>query len=679
VAAGRAPDHSPIKARSFRANSWFGGDFVNLAGNRNLCWAFALAEGSILLIEAEHSPGVAWEPNAAGPEPSMGERIDAFDWAATPLGPRESWPQSLKTLTALMLSAAQPMFMAWGPQKTWLYNDAFVPILGRKHPSALGRPGLDEVWLEARGDLAPLFDQVFSGKPVQMDDFAIDLDRRGRMEEAHFSFSYTPAVDETGLVAGLFGVCTETTEQVLELRRRQNAEAALDEASQAAEAAAERVSLALKAGAIVGTWVWDIRADRLLADAQFAASFGLEPERCRQGLPLETVMASIHSEDRDRVVAAIDQALGRAGPYRCEYRVLRADGAYRWIEASGEVELDVEGRAIRFPGVLVDVHDRRATEEALVNAERLLRTFMQAAPGVIYAKDRQGRLLFGNRGVAELLGVPAEQFVGRTDMELIEDKDEAALVMANDRRVMETGLAEQTEERVTYPDGTEAWWHSTKAPLLDEAGMVVGLIGSSVDITDRRRAEEHRGLLLNELNHRVKNTLAVVQGLARQTFRNADNPQRASESFENRLTALSRAHNLLTDSNWKSAELRDIIVDQLGELGGRAVVKGPRVPLPPQVAVSVALALHELGTNATKYGALSNDSGRVAIVWEIGRDGWLTLRWQETGGPPVSPPERRGFGSRLIERALAFELGGEVQIDYSPQGVVCEIRTPLPG
>lgn len=150
----------------------------------------------------------------------MGARLRAHDWSRTPLGAPARWPQSLKTLVALMLASEHPMFMAWGPSQTWLYNDPFIPIMGDKHPQRLGLHALDQVWSEARTVLAPLFDRVFAGTPVQMDDFALELDRHGRLEEAHFAFSYTPARDESGQVAGLFGVCIETTALVLADRRR---------------------------------------------------------------------------------------------------------------------------------------------------------------------------------------------------------------------------------------------------------------------------------------------------------------------------------------------------------------------------------------------------------------------------------------------------------------------------
>jgi two-component sensor histidine kinase len=174
----------------------------------------------------------------------------------------------------------------------------------------------------------------------------------------------------------------------------------------------------------------------------------------------------------------------------------------------------------------------------------------------------------------------------------------------------------------------------------------------------------------------VKNTLAVVQGIARQSFR--DEARASLDVFEARLAALSRAHNLLTDADWKAADLRDIVLDQLTQAGARVQATGPSVLLAPQIAVNLALALHELGANATKYGALSNDSGRVEISWRVESDPFaLRLRWEEAGGPTVQPPGRRGFGSRMIERALSAEPGGVVQIAYPPTGVVCDIHASL--
>ena len=264
-------------------------------------------------------------------------------------------------------------------------------------------------------------------------------------------------------------------------RRTMEAEAAL---------AADRAQLALDAGAIIGTWVWHVPEDRFIGDERFAASFGLDAEACRRGMPTAPVFRAIHPDDVEHVRAVVTDALARGGPYRCEYRVRGADGRERWIEANGRVELDADGQALRFPGVLLDIEQRRRTQAERDRAETLLRTFIEAVPGVAYAKDREGRFLMANRGTAELLGLPPDRFIGRTDIDVLANRAEAEAITANDRRIMDAGVVEQIEEAVQLADGTPAFWWSTKAPLRDGSGAVVGLIGASVDITDRKRMED---------------------------------------------------------------------------------------------------------------------------------------------------------------------------------------------
>jgi PAS domain S-box-containing protein len=272
--------------------------------------------------------------------------------------------------------------------------------------------------------------------------------------------------------------------------------------------AAERLQLALDTGAIVGTWVWDVAADHFSADDRFARTFGLSAKVCAQGLALEEAMASVHPQDRPRVEAAVFETLGNGGHYRCEYRVLQSDGSYRWIEANGHVEFDAAGRPQRFPGVLLDIQKRRSAEAERDRMTHLLRTFTAAVPGVVYAKDRQGRMLVANRGTTELIGKPPEQYIGRTDLEFLEDKVQARVIMETDRRIMEGRHTQEVEEEVRLPDGTAATWLSLKTPLLDEEGEVIGLIGSSIDVTARKKAEAAVLELNQTLEERVRTAIA---------------------------------------------------------------------------------------------------------------------------------------------------------------------------
>jgi two-component sensor histidine kinase len=224
---------------------------------------------------------------------------------------------------------------------------------------------------------------------------------------------------------------------------------------------------------------------------------------------------------------------------------------------------------------------------------------------------------------------------------------------------------------------------STNAnPRFSKSGEFLGMIGVNVDITQQREVEERLKLLLAELNHRVKNTLAVVQAIAHQTFRAGGVGSESRKAFEGRLIALAAAHNLLTQSNWESASLHAIATDTLNSQGvdsRRASVDGPHVELTPKQALALALALHELCTNATKYGALSNDTGRIAIEWGREAERGLKISWKERDGPLVSPPGRRGFGSRLIEQSLARDLDARVVLDFRPEGVCCTIDAAAAG
>ena len=247
-------------------------------------------------------------------------------------------------------------------------------------------------------------------------------------------------------------------------------------------------------------------------------------------------------------------------------------------------------------------------------------------------------------------------------------------------RAIETGEDFDVEYRSLRPNG-EIGWILARGRAAFENGVAVRLAGISLDITERRNAEERQRLLLDELNHRVKNTLASVQSIALQTRRSVASPSAFSETFIERIHALARAHDLLTESAWQGASLADVITRTLalqvdGEEPSRVAAGGPAIRLGPNAAVTLNMAFHELATNALKYGALSAAAGRVDIAWRVdGED--LTLDWREAGGPPVNLPTLRGFGSRLIEQAMTRELGGEARLSFLRNGLWCHMRLPL--
>jgi two-component sensor histidine kinase len=240
--------------------------------------------------------------------------------------------------------------------------------------------------------------------------------------------------------------------------------------------------------------------------------------------------------------------------------------------------------------------------------------------------------------------------------------------------------AEAIAER---PDGSRVPFIPYPTPLRDAAGNLVGAINMLVDITDRKEAENRQKLLIDELNHRVKNTLATVQSLARQTARHVEGLPDFIQTFEARILAIARAHDLLTKRHWQQAPLgaliQEVIAPMIDEKAERITVEGPLVALNARAALSITMSLNELATNAAKYGSLSAGKGSLAISWAL-RDEegetFLDLQWEERGGPLVTPPTRRGFGTRLMERCVERDLDGEFDLVFAPEGVRCLMAIP---
>jgi len=242
------------------------------------------------------------------------------------------------------------------------------------------------------------------------------------------------------------------------------------------------------------------------------------------------------------------------------------------------------------------------------------------------------------------------------------------------------------EYRIVRSDGRQMWM-SGRGRVIERGvdGKARRVAHIVVDVTDRKKSEERTKLLIDELNHRVKNTLATVQAIVAQSLRDERDTRHARETVEARLQSLSNSHNLLTRENWEGAALDEVVSEAIrpfrrSNQEGQFIVAGPEVRLRPKVALSLGMALHELATNASKYGALSVASGQVALQWTraaVGGAPYLDLLWREQGGPTVKPRAKRGFGSRLIEQGLAHELGGSARLEFLPSGINCSIRFPL--
>ncbi|MEK0085082.1 PAS domain-containing protein [Benzoatithermus flavus] len=368
-----------------------------------------------------------------------------------------------------------------------------------------------------------------------------------------------------------------------------------------------------------------------------------------------------------------------------EIRFLRGDGTLGIMNVSAAPIRDDAGRIAAGVVVFQDVTERRATEEILRESETRLRLAVEATGLGTWDVDvRTGSRRWSPEFHA-IVGLPPET---PPDPELFsrlihpEDRD---WVNAAYRAAYEpSGNGRYTAEfRIRRADdGTERWLVATGRVLFDDAGQPVRGIGTIMDVTERKRAEARQQLLLRELSHRVKNTLAVVQSIAARSLGGQRTLTEAREAFMKRLQALASAHDLLTAGHWRGASLRAVLRSELEPYGKRVRATGPDLTLAPEAAQTFALVLHELATNAAKYGALNAPEGRLEVVWELlrpagdGQEATLRLLWQERDGPPVREPLHHGFGHTLIEQGLRYELGGEVRTEFRPEGLVCELTVP---
>jgi PAS domain S-box-containing protein len=360
----------------------------------------------------------------------------------------------------------------------------------------------------------------------------------------------------------------------------------------------------------------------------------------------------------------------------------RKDGSAVDVSCSN-MPIYKEGGIVGAALVVRDVTERNRREAALRESEARFRHMADSAPALIWMTDAQGQITFANMHHDFMFGRPAAEIHGDGWYQVLHPEDRAPFEAAFTNAFRERRPF-RTEVRVTDRNEQIRWLRCEGVARLDDSGAFLGYTGCNVDITDAKLAGERQRLLINELNHRVKNTLATVQSIAAQTLRNAGSPDQAQEDLEARLFALSRAHDVLTREKWEGANLRSIVASAVEPYGHRGdkrfSVGGPDLRLSPRMSLALSMAFQELITNAIKYGALCNEEGTVDISWTVapGKEGSrLVLQWRESGGPPVKAPARRGFGSRLIERSLAQDLDGEVTIAFAPTGVVCTVDAPL--
>jgi len=390
----------------------------------------------------------------------------------------------------------------------------------------------------------------------------------------------------------------------------------------------------------------------------------------------------IHPDDLEQLIKQSLEGEASLQPFSLEARFRRHDGAWRWLRSVSQPRFDAAGNHIGFIGVAHDITESKEAEQAVRESEWHFRTIFEQANDYIFTSDLNQRLTSCNPAVCAALGYTPEEALGKSFADFIDPDQFGQTTAMLNQKLAEGGTTRHTI-RVNTRDGRKLIWEINSRLMLDGAGHPTGLHAIARDVTEMKRAEAHQKLLIDELNHRVKNTLAIVQSIARQSFKPGSDPEATRLAFEGRLQALSEAHDLLTRKQWEAAPMQLVVEDAMRPHAEpeRIAIAGPPIKIPPKTAISLSLAIHELATNAVKYGALSVPDGRIAIRWDrMVADGveQFTLFWTEEGGPPVTAPERRGFGTRMIERGLAAELNGTAVIEFAPEGLRCRVTAPLP-
>lgn len=722
--------------------------------------------------------------------------IRTHDWAATPLGAIESWPDGLRTAVGIMLGTRHPAALTWGEELTFLYNDGCAALLGpEKHPRILGLPA-SQAWPESHHVVADEIGEIMSGGgSVWQENRMIPIRRGDGVEEAWWTYSRSPIHDARAPkgVGGVLTLITETTKPVLAHKDSEARFKALFEQSPlmvhvfdttgqtvAVNPALARTfgvnaeamrhynifhdphfqqeparSLVARAfsGKVLHTpplrhnasftvdggrslWVeattypvkdeagqirevvmlaQDVTArvevEAALSDAE--ARFRIAREAAQLGIfdydfvnglchwdervrglwgvsPDEAITDAvfqngIHPEDRAQVAKALARATDPqgSGEYRAEYRVInRQTGVICWLMAAGRAFFR-NGKPSRLVGTVQDISERRRYEDALRESEEKLQIGLSAAELGHWTWNAATDEVTFSEQALDIFGLPEGEKITWEGLQALLHPEDVPRAVRAVKASLASGEDYKVEYRLHRRDGSHIWVAALGRPVYGRNGMPPGMIGVIQDITERKRAEEKIRLLMAEVNHRSKNLLAVVQSIAHQTSARGS-PRTFAHRFSERLQGLSASHDLLVGNAWQGVDLAELVVSQLAHFRDlvrqRIHFRGPALKLKPAAAQALGMALHELATNAGKYGSLSSDMGEVAISWSIAEEkgeARFHMEWRETGGPPVSAPTAKGFGSKLMSHMTEIALQGRARVDYPPEGVIWALDAPL--
>ncbi|MCP8937264.1 PAS domain-containing protein [Alsobacter sp. SYSU M60028] len=546
---------------------------------------------------------------------------------------------------------------------TWSSRD----ILGASPSWVIGKREEEVFDPDVAAAVAPVKEAVLATEEAQDYQYGARVDG----EQRWFRSRAEPLRDEDGRVVGIVGAVIDVTSE-------REAERRSAETSRELAETLRRLDVAMRGADI---FVFTEGPDRRITFA--SPDFLGRPAASLIGLRDEDFLPA----DVAARVTAIKASVARDGePIVADLPVLRlADGAERWMKLRVERLRDGGAGQTTLIGCAVDVtrektseHRLRALTDELDQTIQRFQIALRGADVTVFTQDRDLRFTWLS---SDTKGPDGESIVGRTEDEILVP-ELASRMRQFKMTALSSGEPQHGEFRYILPDG-DRWYFVRVEAQRDEIGEVNGLLGAAVDVTERRQRELHNRVLLRELTHRTKNLLAVVQAMARQTLTASSSARDFEARFSGRLLGLARSLDILVDENWEGALVAELVRSQLDHysdvIGTRIVLDGPELLLEPEAAQQIGLALHELSTNSARYGALSDDKGRVFVTWwrTTGPgEGRFHFEWVERGGPAVQRPERKGFGHAVLERLVPRGLGGAATLDLASEGLVWRLEVP---
>lgn len=669
----------------------------------------------------------------------MARRVREHPWAATPLGAIEAWPAELRWAAAYVLDSALPAALVWGRELITLPNDGFQSILGDK-PDALGG-SFAAIWHEAWNQLEPLVQQALDGRATLIENQPLGVLRGSEAGPTCFTFSYTPVRSADGSVLGMINTVIETPsahswsaqvrESAASLREKEVWLAAQKEAFQAAlDGAPLESSLGILVDAavnplrLVGAHV-DITAQKetleALAESEerlrqfgnasqgilwirdagtlqwqyltpaFEVIYGMGRDAALAGDNYRGWLELIEPADRPAVAAAIERV--RQGErVTFDYRIRRPlDGAVRWLRDTDFPIVGKDGKITLIGGIGEDITEAKLAQERIEQSEERLRSAVEVGRlGLWDWNIRTGQIHWSEehfRMEGYAVGEVTPSYQAWTARIHPDDRGPAEAAL---QHAMDAHEEYVREFRTLHPDGSVRWLHGRGRFFYDSQAQPVRMMGAMIDVTARREWEERQKVWAAELQHRTRNLMGVIRSIADKTARSSNGLADFHARFRDRLNALTRVQSLLSRLNEHDRVTFDeLIKSELSPINGsaeRVTLDGPAgVRLRSSNVQILAMALHELATNAVKYGALGPLGGRLTVSWSFEACGpeakpWLHIDWRESGvamPPPGAAPRATGQGRELIELALPYQLKARTHYQLGPDGAHCTISVPV--